>query len=32
MAFGVLAGQITVIFLEVLLGYVGCTQRHHQGS
>ena len=23
MAFGVLAGQITVIFLEVLLGYVG---------
>ena len=23
MAFGVLAGQITVIFLEVLLGYGG---------
>ena len=26
MAFGVLAGQITVIFLEVLLGYVGARR------
>ena len=32
MAFGVLAGQITVIFLEVLLGYVGARSGSHQGS
>lgn len=31
MAFGVLMGQIAVIFLEVMLGYAGgALRRHHR--